>query len=132
MHAATVAALGPAPAATLFEYFVYFRYPLLAEPDIRRAVAPRHLRLVDIEAVRGDKRAALAAYASQVTRFFPWQTRPVLTEAVLDEHAGGPEWFVRAPPGLPTGQLFTRDSLRLRINLRWGPALVHWKKRFLG
>ncbi len=136
VHAATVAALGrernAAAPITLLEYFVYFRYPLLAEHDIRRAIAAEHLLGVDIETVRAEKRAALQAYASQVTCFYPWQKRPILTAAVLDEHASGQEWFVRALPDLPTARLFRGDSLRLRINLRFGPKLVHWKKRLLG
>jgi LmbE family N-acetylglucosaminyl deacetylase len=136
VHAATVAALererNAASPITLLEYFVYFRYPLLPGHDIRLAVAAEHLLGVDIETVRAEKRAALEAYASQVTCYFPWQTRPILTAAVLDEHASGREWFVRALPDLPTARLFRRDSLRLRINLRFGPTLVRWKKRLLG
>jgi LmbE family N-acetylglucosaminyl deacetylase len=133
---ATVDAIAAAGAGTgaimLLEYFVYFRYPLLAGGDIRRVVAPAHLIEIDIAPVRVDKRAALDAYVSQVTRYFPWQTRPVLTEAILDEHASGPEWFVHAAADLSPGELFQRDSLRLRINLLFGPALVRWKKRLLG
>ena len=133
---ATVAAIadeGVTPGAmTLLEYFVYFRYPLLAEGDIRRVVATEHLVEIDIEPVRVDKRAALDAYVSQVTRYFPWQTRPVLTEAVLDEHAIGPECFVHAAANLSPAELFQRDSMRLRINLLFGPALVRWKKHLLG
>ncbi len=130
---AAVAAAGEAPGAImLLEYFVYFRYPLLAESDIRLAVAAEHLVAVDIEPVRLDKRAALDAYGSQVTRYFPWQTRAVLAEAVLDEHVTGPEWFVHAAANLPPTELFRRDSLRLRLNLFLGPTLVRWKKRLLG
>jgi LmbE family N-acetylglucosaminyl deacetylase len=133
---ATVAALAAEGTASgeiaLLEYFVYFRYPLLPERDIRRAVAADRLLAVDIEAVRTKKRAALDAYVSQATRYFPWQTRPVLTAAILDEHASGPEWFVRAAADLATSELFRRDSLLLRINLLVGPALVRWKKRVLG
>jgi LmbE family N-acetylglucosaminyl deacetylase len=133
---ATVAAIAAAGTGTgevtLLEYFVYFRYPLLAEGDIRRVVAAGHLVEIDIEPVRVDKRAALDAYTSQVARYFPWQTRPVLTEAVVAEHASGPEWFVHAAADMSPGELFQRDSLRLRINLLVGPALVRWKKRLLG
>jgi LmbE family N-acetylglucosaminyl deacetylase len=135
VHKATVDAVAEGSATgeiTLLEYFVYFRYPLLAEGDIRRAVAPAHLVEIDIEPVRVAKRAALDAYVSQVTHYFPWQTRPVLTEAVLDEHASGPEWFVHAAADLSPAELFQRDSMRLRINLLFGPALVRWKKRLLG
>jgi LmbE family N-acetylglucosaminyl deacetylase len=132
VYRATRAALGGVSGVVLLEYFVYYRYPLLAEKDIRRAVDPRHLLAIDIDPVRDRKRAALDDYPSQVTRFFPWQQRPVLTAPVLDDHCAGPELYVRAAAALSPGELFTRDSLRLRINLRLGAQIVRWKKRLLG
>jgi LmbE family N-acetylglucosaminyl deacetylase len=132
VHRAVRTVLGGESGIVLLEYFVYYRYPLLAEKDIRLAVDPRHLLAVDIESVRDCKRAALDDYASQVTHYFPWQQRPVLTAAVLDDHCAGPELFVRAATDLSPGELFVRDSLRLRFNLRLGPQIVRWKKRLLG
>jgi LmbE family N-acetylglucosaminyl deacetylase len=132
VYRATRAALGAVSDIDFLEYFVYYRYPLLVEQDIRRAVEPRHLLAIDIDAVRERKRSALEDYPSQVTRFYPWQQRPVLTAPVLDDHCAGPELFVRAAATMPTGELFARDSVRLRINLHLGPQIVRWKKRFLG
>lgn len=132
VHRAAVAALRGRADIRLLQYFVYYRYPLLAEPDIRRWVAPRHCVGVDMAPVRTRKRQALACYRSQVERHFPWQQRPVLTPEVLDDHCAGIEQLVTAPPDLADRALFAVDSLRLRLNLRYGPQAVLWKKRLLG
>jgi LmbE family N-acetylglucosaminyl deacetylase len=132
VYRAARTALAGATGVAFLEYFVYYRFPLLAEKDIRRAVDPRHLLAIDIDAVRDRKRLALEDYTSQVTCYFPWQQRPILTATVLDDHSAGPELFMRAAADLPTGQLFARDSLRMRINLHLGPQIVRWKKRLVG
>jgi LmbE family N-acetylglucosaminyl deacetylase len=87
--------------ATLLEYFVYFRFRLFPGGDIRRVVKPEFLQQRDLADVAFLKRRALDCFVTQTTRYFPWQTRPVLTEAVLRETAAGPEAYLVAPPGLP-------------------------------
>lgn len=132
MHRAAVALLRSRADIQLLQYFVYYRYPLLAEPDIRKWVAPEHCIGVDMAPVRVRKRQALDCYRSQVTCHFPWQQRPCLMPAILDDHCAGIEQFVTAPPDLADHALFTADLLRLRLNLRYGPQAVLWKKRLLG
>ena len=116
----------------LREYFVYYRYPLSTEKDIRRAISPTYLRVVDIDEVRHLKMAALQCYHSQVTCYSPWQSRPILTAALLEDHCRGPELFTVAPSELPLDRLFASDTMRLRLNLALGPSLVSWKKKWLG
>ncbi len=85
--------------AALIEYFVYVRFRLFPGGDIRRVVKPEFRQRRDLADVAFLKRRALDCFATQVTRFFPWQTRPVLTEAALRESAAGPEEYLVAPPG---------------------------------
>jgi LmbE family N-acetylglucosaminyl deacetylase len=124
--------LGSKPDIALKEYFVYYRYPLSAEKDIRRAVSPNYLRAVDVDEVRDIKMAALHCYKSQVTCYSPWQNRPILTSALLEDQCTGPELFSVAPSELPVNQLLASSTMRLRFNLYFGPRLVFLKKRWLG
>jgi LmbE family N-acetylglucosaminyl deacetylase len=126
------AVLESGPGPTLREYFVYYRYPLSAEKDIRRAVSLSYLRAVDVDEVRDLKSAALRCYKSQVTCYSPWQTRPILTEALLESQCRGPELFTIAPSGLPVHKLFAHRTMRLHLNLSIGPSLVFLKKKWLG
>jgi len=128
MHRAAVGILRARPDVRLLQYFVYYRYPLLAERDIRRAVAPRHCVAVNATPVRALKRRALECYRSQVQLYYPWQTRPVLVPTILDEHCADTEQFVMATPDLPDPDLFSVYSLRLRFNLRYGARVVRCKK----
>ena len=82
---------------------------------------------VDLTPVAALKRAALDAFASQTTRFYPWQTRPNLVPELLDDVSAGPEVFVRdAPPG---GRVFARGALRIRLLHRLEPTLKRPKDR---
>jgi LmbE family N-acetylglucosaminyl deacetylase len=132
MHRAAVRLLRERPDIRLLQYFVYYRYPLLAEHDIRCVVAPQLCVAVDATPVRALKRRALDCYRSQVQLYYPWQTRPILVPPILDDHCAGTEQFVTAPADLADRELFRVDSLRLRLNLRYGPLAVRWKKRLLG
>jgi LmbE family N-acetylglucosaminyl deacetylase len=132
VHRATIAALDDFPAVRTYQYFVYFRYPLLAERDIRRAVNPVHCSRVDMEPVATIKRRALDCYTSQVTRYFSWQERPLLQPALLDEHCEGFEYFVTGPLSMPDRELFLRNSIQLQFNIRYGGQIVSLKKRIIG
>ena len=132
LRRAVGAVLGLKPDIALREYFVYYRYPLSAEKDIRRAVSQLYLRAVDIDEVRDIKMAALHCYKSQVTCYSPWQDRPILTAALLEDQCTGSELFTVAPSGLPVSQLFASSTMLLRLNLFLGPKLVFLKKRWLG
>jgi LmbE family N-acetylglucosaminyl deacetylase len=87
--------------ATLLEYFVYFRFRLFPGRDIRRVVKPELLQHRDLADVAFLKRRALDCFVTQVTRYYPWQARPVLTEEALRESAAGPELYLVAPAGAP-------------------------------
>lgn len=102
VHRVAVEALhGTGSRATVFEYFVYYRWRLLPGGDVRAYVRPDQLVAVDIAPVTTRKRTALDCFASQTTRFYDWQDRPILSPASLDEVCGNPELFLRRDPALP-------------------------------
>lgn len=112
--------------AVLTEYFVYYRWRLLPGRDIRAYVRPALLFEIDITEVAERKRAALECFATQTTRFYPWQTRPILTPWLLDEECKGPEIFLRADPELRGAKVFTGAVPWIRTIHRLEPALKKW------
>jgi LmbE family N-acetylglucosaminyl deacetylase len=115
--------------ASVVEYFVYYRLRLLPGGDLRAYLRPEQRVEVDIAAAARDKRAALDCFTSQVTRFYPWQTRPNLTPALLDEVSAGPETFL---PGVPRdASPFARASTRIRLLHALEPRLKRPKDRAL-
>ena len=113
--------------AVLTEFFVYYRWRLLPGGDVRRYVRPEHLIEVDIDEVAALKRAALDCFTTQTTRFYEWQTRPILRPELLDEECVGPEQFARIVEDLPDSELFTGLVPWIRIAHRLEPKLVRWK-----
>jgi len=101
--------------ADFFEYFVYYRWRLLPAGDIREYIWPEQVYKVDIGAVSKRKRQALDYFRSQTTRYFPWQSRPILTPQLLDEVSQGPEWFLRYDPTRAGTRVFRRHTLLIRL-----------------
>ncbi len=126
-HAAMAAARTGRFAGPITEYFVYHHWRLLPEKDIRRYIRPADLLTVDMAAAAERKRAALACYTSQTTRFFPWQTRPNLTPALLDEVSRAPEQFLPFRPERAGSRVFTRLVPWIRLAHRLEPALKKGK-----
>jgi LmbE family N-acetylglucosaminyl deacetylase len=109
------------------EYFVYHRWRLLPAKDIRRYLRPDGLLRLDITGVAVQKRAALDCFSTQTTRYYPWQTRPILTPQLLDEECRGPEFFLRYDPASPGGRVFKSAATWIRIAHRLEPRLQKWK-----
>jgi LmbE family N-acetylglucosaminyl deacetylase len=114
-------------SARLTEYFVYYRWRLLPRRDIRRYVKPEYLLEVDISEVARQKRASLACFKTQTTRFYEWQTRPILTPTLLDEECVGPEVFLRFDPAARGATVFTDMVPWIRVVHRLEPRLQKWK-----
>jgi LmbE family N-acetylglucosaminyl deacetylase len=85
--------------AQLLEYFVYIRWRLFPKRDIRTVVRADRLVRVQTAGLGFLKRRALDCFVTQTTRYFPWQARPVLTDALLTEVSAAPETFLAAPAG---------------------------------
>lgn len=111
----------------LLEYFVYYRWRLLPTGDIRDYVQPACLLGVEISSVARQKRAALDCFRSQTTRYFAWQTRPILTPMLLDEECRGPEVFLRYDASSHGDAVFTRAVPWIRIVHGLEPRLQKWK-----
>lgn len=113
--------------ATLLEYFVYYRSRLLPRRDVRRYLRPDHVLHLDIASVAARKRAALDCFKTQTTKFYAWQTRPILQPSLLDEECAAPEQFLRYDGALPGTRVFTGWVPWIRIAHRLEPVLVRWK-----
>jgi hypothetical protein len=126
-HVITAASRAGVIRAELTEYFVYYRWRLLPRKDIRKYIRADLLLEIDIRAVAGLKRAALDRFTSQTTRFYPWQTRPILTPVLLDEECVGPEVFLRSDRDIRGPAVFVGSIPWIRIVHRVEPRLQKWK-----
>lgn len=115
-HAVNAACREAASSAALYEYFVYYRWRLLPEGDVRRYLRPDDVWRVNIAAVAAHKRAALDMFKSQTTRFYPWQNRPNLKPQFLDEVSRTPEFFLRYTASRPGPAVFDRARTWIRVS----------------
>lgn len=115
----------------LVEYFVYYRSRLLPGGDLRTYIRSDHRMAVDIGDQSATKRRALERFESQTRRLFDFQTRPILTKALLDEVCRDPEQFVRYSAGLPGPAIFEGPVAWIRLAHRVEPLLKKPKDRIL-
>jgi LmbE family N-acetylglucosaminyl deacetylase len=104
-----------APAPALLEYFVYHRLRFVPGGDVRRALREDALLAVDTTPVAAAKRAALECYTSQTTLRYPWQDRPILTEASLCQRCAEPEFFLPTDPAGSLAEGFAGHPGRVRL-----------------
>jgi LmbE family N-acetylglucosaminyl deacetylase len=126
-------------SATLNEYFVYFRWRLLPGGDIRKFVNENRLLRVAIDEVAEQKRAALACYLSQTTKYYDWQDRPIVTADSVEEACSNPECFVRTDIKSCDTRIISRlypwiriahiAEPRLKKIKDRGMALLYWLER---
>ncbi|MDX1521585.1 MAG: PIG-L family deacetylase, partial [Anaerolineae bacterium] len=109
------------------EYFVYYRWRLLPKRDVRHYIQPQYLLEVEVGDVSRQKRTALDCFKSQTTIFYPWQTRPILTQVLLDEVSYTPELFLRYEASAPGATVFSGLVPWIRIVHRLEPLLQKWK-----
>jgi LmbE family N-acetylglucosaminyl deacetylase len=116
LHRAVTALL---PSCTFetecYEYFVYYRYRLLPQKDVRKYIDPLNLHEIDITDVSNQKRKALDCFKSQTTIYYSWQARPNLSSGLLDEVSQSPEVFLRHDPSLPGPAVFRSHSGWIRL-----------------
>jgi LmbE family N-acetylglucosaminyl deacetylase len=113
--------------ARLIEYFVYYRWRLMPKRDIRKYVKPNVLYRLDIADVAAQKRQSLDRFTSQTTIYYPWQTRPILTPALLDEECRNPEYFLMSNGSRAGTAVLYGPLLWIRIAHRLEPILQKWK-----
>jgi LmbE family N-acetylglucosaminyl deacetylase len=114
-HAVTDLLKGNSFKAQKNEYFVYYRYRLLPQRDLRKYIIPKYLRVVDIKDVSDRKRAALDYFKSQTTSYYAWQTRPNLSSWLLDEVSQSPEYFVYYDESLPGTAVFKNSAVWIQF-----------------
>lgn len=120
---------GVCQQANLYEYFVYYRWRLLPAKDVRLYVDPQYLIEVNNQDVAIKKRAALNCFKSQTTKYYSWQTRPILMPGLLDEESQNPEFFLRFDPRVAGKAVFSRSKIWIQIVHRLEPFLQKWKYR---
>jgi LmbE family N-acetylglucosaminyl deacetylase len=118
--------------ATLSEYFVYYLWRLLPGGDVRRYVRSELLHEVDVSSVRQQKRAALDFFKSQTTCYYPWQTRPNLTNEYLDGVCREPEMFLRSDEVITGAAVFARAETWIRLAHSVEPPLKRARDRLIG
>jgi len=118
--------------AAVVEYFVYSQWRLLPSGDVRDYLDPRLLRRLELGPLTQLKRRALECHRSQTTRFFDWQTRPILTADLVDRVCAEPETFLVQEPALDGRRVLARGRAWVPIAHRVEPVLKRWKDRFAG
>jgi LmbE family N-acetylglucosaminyl deacetylase len=130
-RAAHAAVQREASRPELFEYFVYYRWRMLPGRDVRRYLRADQLHAIDIQPVAGRKRSALECFKSQTTRYYPWQDRPILSQASLDEVCRTPEMFLKHNPALAGTAVFTEAQGWIRLVHAIEPTAKRRKDRFM-
>jgi LmbE family N-acetylglucosaminyl deacetylase len=130
-HAVTRLVLEGGFQGKLTEYFVYHRWRLLPAGDVRRYLRAELLRQIDVTPVAAQKRAALNCFRSQTTCFYPWQARPNLTPALLDQVSREPELFLPFEPKLAGAAVFERAATWIRVAHRLEPLFKRRKDRLV-
>jgi LmbE family N-acetylglucosaminyl deacetylase len=128
-HVITAARRRGEIGSELTEYFVYYRWRLLPEGDVRKYIRPEHLCEVTIENVSDKKRAALSLFKTQTTKFYSWQSRPNLSARLLDEVSHTPELFLRYEPSASGPVVFDQYVTWIRLVHRLEPFLKKRKDR---
>ena len=105
------------------EYFIYYRWRLLSGGDVRKRIDPKYMLEVPVRDTYEAKLAALGLFKSQTTRYYEWQTRPILTPVLLDEVSGTPEYFMRFDPAVNGARVFTGRVFWIRIVHKLEPFL---------
>jgi LmbE family N-acetylglucosaminyl deacetylase len=114
-------------AAQVVEYFVYTQWRLLRSGDVRDYLADEDVRRLFAEEAAAGKRAALACYRSQTTRYFEGQRRAILTDALIDRVCREPETFLRHDPARNGRWGLARARRWVPLACRLEPALKRWK-----
>ena len=117
--------------AAVAEYFVYSRWRLLPAGDIRAYLDSGGLRRLGPGPEKDArlKRRALDCYRSQTTRYFPWQSRPILAPELLDRVCAEAESYVLFDPARPGRAALARAAPWVVIAHHLEPRLKRLKDR---
>jgi LmbE family N-acetylglucosaminyl deacetylase len=132
-HAVADAHRAGAIAASVIEYFVYSQWRLLPGGDVRAYLPAADLRLrrPTNETAR-LKRRALECHRSQVSCFYDWQTRPILTRELVERVCAEPEVYLLHDTRRPGRRALARSRTWVPVAHRLEPWLKRCKDRLAG
>jgi LmbE family N-acetylglucosaminyl deacetylase len=132
-HAIADARRDGALTASVIEYFVYSQWRLLPGGDVRAYLPAVDLRArFPTEATAKLKRRALECHRSQVSCFYEWQTRPILTRELLDRVCAEPEVYLLHDALRPGRLALARARHWVPVAHRLEPWLKRCKDRLTG
>ena len=99
----------------VYEYFIYHRWKLLPKGDIRKYIFPNMLLEFDVSKISSIKKESLNFFKSQTTLFFPWQTRPILTEEFISNNAKENEVLLESNLELKDMDFFMNSKIRILL-----------------
>ena len=114
---------------TTFEYFVYYRSRILPGGDIRKFIYPKYMIKGKITGFETQKRCAISRHESQVTCYYNWQSKPVLSDTLVHEFVRGPEIFVTTDPAPKGAKIFSRFRLLIKFTHSVEPILKRFKDK---
>jgi LmbE family N-acetylglucosaminyl deacetylase len=100
---------------TLLEYFIYFRWRLIASGDIRQMIDESNLLTVDTRSVADRKSSIIRLYRSQTDVLGDWQENPILTAQSISQRCREPETFLHANLGQSQSSIFTNKKFRILV-----------------
>ena len=132
-HAVADAHRTGAVAASVIEYFVYSQWRLLPGGDVRAYLPAADLRLrrptSETSALR---RRALECHRSQVSCFYDWQTRPILSRELVERVCAEPEVYLMHDARRPGRHALARSRTWVPVAHGLEPWLKRCKDRLAG
>jgi LmbE family N-acetylglucosaminyl deacetylase len=119
--------------ASVIEYFVYSQWRLLRGGDVRNYLPAADLRLRQPTSETATlKRRAIECHRSQVSRFYGWQPRPILTRELVDRVCTEPEVYLLHDARRPGRRALARSRTWVPVAHRLEPWLKRCKDRLAG
>jgi LmbE family N-acetylglucosaminyl deacetylase len=132
-HAVADAHRTGAIKASVIEYFVYSQWRLLRGGDVRAYLPAADLRLRQPTTETATlKRRAIECHRSQVSRFYDWQTRPILTRELVERVCSEPEVYLLHDARRPGRRALSRARTWVPMAHRLEPWLKRCKDRLVG
>lgn len=132
-HAVADAHREGAVTASVIEYFVYSQWRLLRGGDIRNYLPAGDLRQRQpTNETATLKRRAIECHRSQVSCFFDWQTRPILTRELVERVCLEPEVYLLHDTRRPGRKALSRSRTWVPMAHRLEPWLKRCKDRLAG
>ncbi|MDP9199617.1 MAG: PIG-L family deacetylase [Pseudomonadota bacterium] len=120
-------------SASMIEYFVYSQWRLLRGGDVRDYLPAADLRLRQpTNETASLKRRALECHRSQVSCYFDWQTRPILTRELVERVCAEPEVYLLHDARRPGRKALARSRTWVPVAHRLEPWLKRCKDRLAG